>query len=126
MIFDLLNSGVYYSGGVVAFLYPAICTFECLQKPADERADEQWLAYWIVFSALYTVELFIGWLLDIVLLGSYHWLRLFLLMYLSTGGAKMIYSVHILPQIRQFLPAKKGGEGIKKFETQINEVTGSN
>eukprot|EP01060_Flectonema_neradi_P020909 TRINITY_DN283_c7_g1_i1.p1 TRINITY_DN283_c7_g1~~TRINITY_DN283_c7_g1_i1.p1 ORF type:complete len:141 (+),score=20.50 TRINITY_DN283_c7_g1_i1:43-423(+) len=126
MIFDILNTAVYYCGGVVAFLYPAICTFESLQKPTDEHADERWLAYWIVFSALYTVEFFFGWLLDFVLLGSYHWLRLFLLIYLSTGGAKMLYTVHIIPQIRQYLPPKKGGEGIKKFENQINDAIGGN
>lgn len=79
----------------VGFIYPAYYSFKSLNTKTDYD-DKQWLIYWIVYSFITTLELFIGFIFYWI--PFYYLLKLSFLLWLShekTQGAQFIYNNYL-------------------------------
>lgn len=106
-IYGILSLGLYILMGMsllsnlIGFVYPAYMSFKSIKtKKRDD--DEQWLIYWIVYSLLSFMELFVGMIFTWV--PFYYHIKLFFLLWLSydkTRGAQLIYIKYIEPYLNE-------------------------
>ena len=139
-IYGILSFGLYMLMGMslvsnlIGFIYPAYMSFKSI-KTKKREDDEQWLIYWIVYSLLSFMELFIGMIFTWI--PFYYHIKLFFLLWLSydkTRGSQIIYIKYIEPYLNQNENQmdeilKTTHDLVKNIEemnqeTEINETTG--
>lgn len=92
------------AGPVMMLLYPLYASVMAIESPEKED-DEQWLAYWIIYSFLTLTEIVIQPLLEWVPI--WYSLKLILIAWLvlpQFRGAAFIYEKFVREQMRKYLP----------------------
>ena len=142
IIFDLLENKTYISkkvwtygilsmtlyiimgmslvSNLIGFVYPAYMSYKSL-KTQKREDDEQWLIYWIVYSLLIFMEMFVNIIFSWI--PFYYHIKLCFLLWLSyekTQGAKIIYIKYIEPYLIE--NETKVDEILKTTQDLVNDV----
>lgn len=82
----------------IGFIIPTINSIKALKTQNNQKDDQFWLSYWIIFGFLNVIEF---WSSTILYLIPFYWvLKIVFLLYISipsTGGCQWVYSRLIEP-----------------------------
>jgi len=87
----------------LVYLYPSYATYKTLaRRPGTEQDVEKWLIYWCVIGAFVAFETSLEWLVNWVWL--YTEIKTLFLVFLSQGGANILYQGYLRPQFEHYEP----------------------
>ncbi|CAL0325279.1 unnamed protein product [Lupinus luteus] len=92
------------AGPLLTLLYPLYASVIAIES-TSKLDDEQWLAYWIIYSFLTLTEMVLQPLLEWIPI--WYSVKLFFVAWLvlpQTKGAAFLYERFARPQIRKYLP----------------------
>ncbi|CAL5214741.1 unnamed protein product [Lathyrus oleraceus] len=98
------------AGPVLMLLYPLYASVVAIES-TSKVDDEQWLAYWIIYSFLTLMEMVLASLLEWVPI--YYTAKVFLVAWLvlpQFKGAAFLYERFARPHIRKYITSKKVNE----------------
>ena len=99
----IFSYGVVWISFLIGFLYPAYKSFKALETKDDDRDDQVWLTYWIVFGTLHVFDGLINYALGfipglgLIKIGLYVWL-----FHPKTLGAKLVYEKGFRPFLLKY------------------------
>ncbi|GAB2289373.1 HVA22-like protein e, variant 2 [Dionaea muscipula] len=96
------------AGPVVMLLYPLYASVMAIESPSKVD-DEQWLAYWILYSFITLLEMVLQPLLEWIPI--WYWLKLLLMSWLvlpQFRGAAFIYEKFVREKIKKYAGDGRG------------------